>query len=206
MSNIVEGDFVMFVHEDNEIMAGRVEYVMTNPGLLGLPGSEYSMEYAEDDKPVIVRAYKAEDGAWEEQPYVFYHRMSEVVRIESLSVSVDMVMEVGSTGSGIPAVLSQSDMENMYAVQIGKSYNSDNEDEDKWNNMEKKCWVGYEQRGMKEKGGRMVPNCVPVGKLNEMDNNMGKAKPKYEDFIKPRSGGSEPRSEEHTSELQSLPV
>jgi hypothetical protein len=192
MSNVVEGDFVMFVHEDNEIMAGRVEYVMTNPGLLGLPGSEYSMEYAEDDKPVIVRAYKAGDGAWEEQPYVFYHRMSEVVKIESLSVSVDMVMEVGSTGSGISAVLSQSDMENMYAVQIGKSYNSDNEDEDKWDNMEKKCWVGYEQRGMKEKGGRMVPNCVPVSKLNEMDNNMGKAKPKYEDFIKPRSGGSEP--------------
>jgi hypothetical protein len=192
MSNIVEGDFVMFVHEDNEIMAGRVEYVMTNPGLLGLPGSEYSMEYAEDDKPVIVRAYKAADGAWEEQPYVFYHRMSEVVKIESLSVSVDMVMEVGSTGSGIPAVLSQSDMENMYAVQIGKSYNSDNEDEDKWDNMEKKCWVGYEQRGMKEKGGRMVPNCVPVSKVNEMSDSMEKKKPKYEDFIKPRSGGSEP--------------
>jgi hypothetical protein len=93
--------------------------------------------------------------------------MSEVVKIESLSVSVDMVMEMGSTGTGIPAVLSQSDMENMYAVQIGKSYNSDNEDEDKWNNMEKKCWVGYEQRGMKDKGGRMVPNCVPISNKSE---------------------------------------
>ena len=119
----------MFVHEDNEIMAGRVEYVMTNPGLLGLPGSEYSMEYAEDNKPVIVRAYKAEDGAWEEQPYVFYHRMSEVVKIESLSVSVDMVMEVGSSNSEIPATPQQSDLENMYAVQVSKSYNSDMEDE-----------------------------------------------------------------------------
>ena len=192
MSNIVEGDFVMFVHEDDGIMAGRVEYVMTNPGLLGLPGSEYSMEYVEDNKPVIVRAYKEEDGAWEEQPYVFYHRMSEVIKIESLSVSVDMVVEMGSNGSGIPTRLSQSDMENMYAVQIGKSYDSDNQDEDKWDNIEKKCWVGYEQRGMKDKGGRMVPNCVPVGKLNEMDDSMEKAKPKYEDFIKPRSGGSEP--------------
>ena len=182
----------MFVHEDDGIMAGRVEYVMTNPGLLGLPGSEYSMEYAEDDKPVIVRAYKEEDGAWEEQPYVFYHRMSEVIKIESLSVSVDMVVEMGSNGTGIPSMPQQSDLENMYAVQVSKSYNSDNQDEDKWDNMEKKCWVGYEQRGMKEKGGRMVPNCVPVGKLNEMDDNMGKAKPKYEDFIKPRSGGSEP--------------
>jgi hypothetical protein len=63
---------------------------------------------------------------------------------------------------------------------------------DKWDNVAKACWVGYEQRGMKEKGGRMVPNCVPVGKLKEMDDDMAKAKPKYEDFIKPRSGGSEP--------------
>jgi len=24
------------------------------------------------------------------------------------------------------------------------------------------CWSGYQQRGMKKKGDRMVPNCVPV--------------------------------------------
>ena len=128
-SMVAEGDFVMFVHEDDGIMAGRIEYVMTNPGLLGLPGSEYSMEYSEDDKPVIVRAYKQEDGAWEEQAHVFYHRMSEVKKIESLSVSVDMVIEVGSNGTGIPSTPQQSDLENMYAVQVSKSYNSDMEDE-----------------------------------------------------------------------------
>jgi len=192
-SMVAEGDFVMFVHEDDGIMVGRVEYVMTNAGLLGLPGSEYSMEYAEDDKPVIVRAYKEEDGAWEEQAYVFYHRMSEVMKIESLSVSVDMVVEMGSNGTGTPTMPSQSDMENMYAVQVSKSYNSDNEDEDKWDNMTKACWVGYEQRGMKDKGGRMVPNCVPVGKLEDMEDEMQKAKkPNYSEIIKPRSGGSTP--------------
>ena len=138
-SMVTEGDFVMFINEDDEINVGRVEYVMTNPGLLGLPGSEYSMEYAEDDKPVIVRMYEEEDGAWEEKPYVVYHRMSEVVKIESLSVSVDMVMEVGSSNSEIPATPQQSDLESMYQVQIGKA-----------------------------------------------------EKPNYEDFIKPRRGGSEP--------------
>ena len=25
------------------------------------------------------------------------------------------------------------------------------------------CWVGYEQKGMKKKGNKMVPNCVPAG-------------------------------------------
>ena len=50
---------------------------------------------------------------------------------------------------------------------ISKNYQSDNEEEDKWNNIEKACWTGYTQRGMKEKGGRMVPNCVPVKKVNK---------------------------------------
>lgn len=50
---------------------------------------------------------------------------------------------------------------------MSKSYESDNEDEDKWDNMEKACWTGYTQRGMKEKNGRMVPNCVPVEKAHE---------------------------------------
>ena len=139
MHEIKEGDFVMYVGEDDKNMVGRVEYVMTNAGLLGLPGSEYSMEYMENDKPVIVREYEEEDGAWEEKPYVSYHRMSEVIKIESLSVSVEMVMEMGSSETGIPAMPEQSDMENMYDVQIGKA-----------------------------------------------------EKPKYEDLIQPRRGGSTP--------------
>jgi hypothetical protein len=27
------------------------------------------------------------------------------------------------------------------------------------------CWVGYQQKGMKKKGTKLVPNCVRVGKL-----------------------------------------
>jgi hypothetical protein len=54
--------------------------------------------------------------------------------------------------------------------EMSKSYESDNEDEDKWDNMEKACWSGYTQRGMKEKDGRMVPNCVPVEKSNNAEN------------------------------------
>ena len=30
--------------------------------------------------------------------------------------------------------------------------------------LEDACWEGYEAFGMKEKGGRKVPNCVPVKK------------------------------------------
>lgn len=46
-------------------------------------------------------------------------------------------------------------------------YKSDNEDEDKWDNEMQKCWTGYTQVGMKEKGGRMVPNCVPSSSVKK---------------------------------------
>lgn len=53
---------------------------------------------------------------------------------------------------------------------MSKSYESDNEDEDKWDNIQKACWSGYKQVGMKEKNGRKVPNCVPVEKSNDVDD------------------------------------
>jgi hypothetical protein len=49
----------------------------------------------------------------------------------------------------------------------GEDYESDNEEEDKWDNLTKACWSGYKQVGMKEKNGRMVPNCVPVDKVQK---------------------------------------
>ena len=55
--------------------------------------------------------------------------------------------------------------DNMYKSE---HYESDNEEEDKWDNMEKACWTGYVQQGMKDKGGRMVPNCVPVEKMEDL--------------------------------------
>jgi hypothetical protein len=55
-------------------------------------------------------------------------------------------------------------MEDESSDDMDDMFKSDNEEEDKWDNIEKKCWVGYRQDGMKEKNGRMVPNCVPVSK------------------------------------------
>ena len=101
MSNIskamvLEGDFVTFVCEDDERKIGRVEYVMNNPGTLGMEGSKYSVEYMENDKPIIVRLYEEEDGAWEEEQYLVYKRMSDVIKIESITVSQEIEVEMVS--------------------------------------------------------------------------------------------------------------
>ena len=49
------------------------------------------------------------------------------------------------------------------------------------------CWVGYEQKGMKKKGNKMVPNCVPAGMktggLKKWFNE------KWVDISSPKKGG-----------------
>jgi hypothetical protein len=55
-------------------------------------------------------------------------------------------------------------LETLTDEEISKSYESDNEEEDNWDNIQKACWAGYKQVGMKDKGGRKVPNCVPIKK------------------------------------------
>ena len=49
----------------------------------------------------------------------------------------------------------------------------------KVNEAQGSCWDGYEQRGMKKKGDRMVPNCVPVGEEIDIDEATGNEIKKY---------------------------
>jgi len=49
------------------------------------------------------------------------------------------------------------------------------------------CWVGYEQKGMKKKGNKMVPNCVPAGMK---EGGLKKwFKEKWVDISAPKKGG-----------------
>jgi hypothetical protein len=54
-----------------------------------------------------------------------------------------------------------------HGSEYNSDYESDNEEEDKWNNLQKACWEGYKQVGMKDKNGKKVPNCVPVNSVKK---------------------------------------
>jgi hypothetical protein len=62
-----------------------------------------------------------------------------------------MVMEMGSSGTGIPATPEQSDMENMYNVQIGKAENTEDE-------MEKAKKPNYGEMIQPRRGGSTPSN------------------------------------------------
>ena len=161
------------------VVHGVVEHIMVEGGTLGTPGSEYALESMPPENPAMsVRIYKEKDGKWEPTAYSIGMMYKDATVADINNNNMDSEVAIA-----------------MYDSSIGKSedYYSDDEDMDKWSNIEKKCWVGYTQRGMKDKGGRMVPNCVPVGKSEEMEDEMEKAKkPNYGEMIQPRSGGSTP--------------
>jgi hypothetical protein len=67
-----------------------------------------------------------------------------------------------------------------------EDYESDNEEEDKWDNMEKACWSGYRQDGMKDKNGRQVPNCVPIKKSDDMEDKEEEKKSPWGGAFRPK--------------------
>ena len=87
--------------------------------------------------------------------------------IEHLMEAIEGMIEVPEVETETPESEDSTDIEDMSKSDI---YKSDNEDEDKWDNEMQKCWTGYKQVGMKEKGGRMVPNCVPIDKAHDVED------------------------------------
>jgi hypothetical protein len=151
MPHIKEGDFVMGATTEG-LIHGMVEHIMIEGGTLGTPGSRYALESKPPENPAMsVRIYKEENDNWEPTAYSIGMMHADAQKIDIKEHEMD-------------------------AEETMKSYHSDDEEMDKWDNVAKACWVGYEQRGMKEKGGRMVPNCVPVGKIYDMEDDMEKAK------------------------------
>jgi hypothetical protein len=100
--------------------------------------------------------------------------MIEVPEEDSEEESDSAEMETEDAGESNPAPIGDP-MKNEINWPVAKSkdsedsedYESDNEEEDKWDNLQKACWSGYKQVGMKEKNGRMVPNCVPVNSVKK---------------------------------------
>jgi hypothetical protein len=90
------GNFVMFINDEDEVKAGRVELVMST-GTLGLEGSEYAIQGTTEDPALVVRCYEQENNVWEEESHVVYIKSSEAVKIESLMVERDVVTEETGT-------------------------------------------------------------------------------------------------------------
>ncbi len=71
------------------------------------------------------------------------------------------VMKVDGKGADLNKYA--TDLKNFYKATVrAESYAIDESaDEDSYDPITEACWVGYKKVGMKKKGDKMVPNCVP---------------------------------------------
>jgi hypothetical protein len=85
---VKEGDMVMAPNDD-EVYVGRVVHVMTD-GMLGMPGSEYSIMASAEEPAVLIQLFEMEEGGLEETEYFIGKKASEVVAMPSLESNVGM--------------------------------------------------------------------------------------------------------------------
>jgi hypothetical protein len=82
------------------------------------------------------------------------------------------VMKVDGKGADLNKYA--TDLKNNYGATVrAESYSIDESaDEDFYNPIYEACWVGYKKVGMKKKGDKMVPNCVPESVNEEEDDSV----------------------------------
>ena len=206
---VSEGDFVVFICHDEEMKVGRVEYVMTE-GLFGLSGSEYAMEANPEDPVLSIRIFEEEDGAWEETEYTVGHRASEVIKVESIKVAQDIIVEMTATPN---SMMEETVTKSMYTVMENHPNCPSNfAVVDEEGDLEG-CFQTREQADMfmaaknKEEEMDDMDDMMEMGKARtmanapyqdaQMDNENSAememaAKPNYGEMIQPRRGGSTP--------------
>lgn len=150
MPDLKEGDWAMTSHgEEDEFHIGQVVHVMRE-GMLGIPGGEYTLEASAENPAVLIQLYKQEeDGFWEATREYSACMMSLMIAIDPLPQEPEL--------KDMETAMSE---EMMYPKTDCCS-----------GDLEKQapCWDGYVQRGMKPgEGGRMVPNCVPAAKADDL--------------------------------------
>lgn len=96
---VKEGDMVMAPYEDS-VHVGRVVHVMTD-GMLGFPGSEYSIVASAEEPAVLIQLFEMEDGGLEETEYFVGHKASELMAMPSLESNIGMDKSIDTTSSNM---------------------------------------------------------------------------------------------------------
>lgn len=158
-----EGSFVMGTTSEG-IIHGRVEHIMWEGGTLGTPGEPFSLESMPPENPAMsVRVFNETGSGWVPTAYSIGMMYVDAQEIDINSHTMKYDTDANGMGSKIGQPKPASEKEFVSPVPKQKTGDTSMSDE-----VEKACWEGYVQRGMKEKDGRMVPNCVPADKKYDL--------------------------------------
>jgi len=179
---VKEGDMVMAPHEE-EMYVGRVVHVMTE-GMLGMPGSEYSLEASAEEPAILIQLFEMEEGELEETEYFVGAMAKDVMVLPEMANDEEMDKSMSSGSSDDEEDDEEDEIDKAYAgcgcpmckqldvtCEQCPQCQSGEMKSDCCANVVKQapCWDGYVQRGMKPgENGKPVPNCVPAEKADDL--------------------------------------
>jgi len=88
--------------------------------------------------------------------------------------------------------------------QFIPKYNREPFSEDYFEGLEDACWEGYEPIGLKEKDGKMVPNCVPIKEAMAMEKEEFKTYNDYPESAKNNACKALRWRDEHGDEVKGM--
>jgi hypothetical protein len=206
MPNLNEGDFAMTGHGSDEFHIGQIVHVMRD-GSLGNEGTEYYMQATAENPAVLLQLFEQEDdGFWEATRLYTACMMSLMIPIDPLPVEpkltdVEMAMDNSmyaakainksmyrvvqdnpSCSEGFAVVDEEGELEGCFATREEATIFAEANNKEEMMDSEVAMAMYDSSIGKKEMAN------APY----EDDEDMDKAKPNYEDMIKPRRGGSTP--------------
>ncbi len=160
------------------VVHGVIEHIMNEGGTYGTPGTEYAIESMPPENPAMaVRIYKEENGTWKPTAYSIgmMYKDAEKADINNHSMSsnsensmmpTDTYQDKSYDGCGCETCKELNvNCENCPVCQANEMKSDCCPDL----NKQAPCWDGYVQRGMKPgTNGKMVPNCVPAAKADDL--------------------------------------
>lgn len=121
--------------------------------------AKVAYKVATKEEVEVEEGYKEIDKTKESR---MYRRAGNLART-SLSSKGKKKIETAKKSAKIVSAISRQKENERFAKMADEKARS-NYNEEVVQSILEKCWVGYTQKGMKKKGNRMVPNCVPVSK------------------------------------------
>jgi hypothetical protein len=149
-------------------------------GMLGMPGSEYSLEASAEEPAILIQLFEMEEGELEETEYFVGAMAKDVMVLPEMANDEEMDKSMSSGSSDDEDDDEEDEIDKAYAgcgcpmckqldvtCEQCPQCQSGEMKSDCCANVVKQapCWDGYVQRGMKEQNGKMVPNCIPVEKI-----------------------------------------
>ena len=211
MPDLKEGDWAVTGHGKDEFHIGQVIHVMRD-GALGVPGAEYYMEATAENPAVMIQLYEQDDEGWWEATRLYTAcMMSMMIPIDPLPVEpklTDVEMSMDNSmyaaksinksmyrvvqnnpgcSEGFAVVDEDGELEGCFATREEATIFAEaNNKEEQMDNMDDMMEMGK---------ARTMANAPYQDAQMDRDNSADielAAKPKYEDMIKPRRGGSTP--------------